>query len=288
MRATTPALVAVLLLAFGAAGCSPERTAATRSGQAVTALDRRAPGEVIVDLRPNGEMLVGRVIAPPPDSDADRTQRVRWLTAAGERQWAFSGTPILEARFMGDSGALLVLTTDHRLLRVDRDVALLDREAHGPISLDARGARAVYTRGDAPTTSLIRAELATGKTEVLAPGLSSVWSPALSADGTEVVFVASTDGTPALWRQRDGEAPARWALPAETALPTGPTAPVIFGAWMVYESDGSLCALGLDGVAHTSRRGLGLPLHVAGSPTMLAQSPDGTLTTLRPGDLEAR
>jgi hypothetical protein len=71
-------------------------------------------------------------------------------------------------------------------------------------------------------------------------------------------------------------------------LPTGPTAPVIFGAWMVYESDGSLCALALDGVSHTSRRGLGLPLHVAGSPTMLAQSPDGTLTTLRPGDLEAR
>jgi hypothetical protein len=185
---------------------------------------------------------------------------------------------------------VLVLTTEHHLVRVDgpgSTVVTLDRAVHGPLSLDEAGHRVVYTRGEPPELEVVRAELATGALTVLAPGLSPSWCPALSADGREVLLVASPEGTPAFYRVREGEAPARWVLPSDTPLPTGPTAPVLFGDAVVYESDGALCTLGLNGARRGCLPGLGLPVRPPGAATLLAQDAHHGLRALRPGDLEA-
>jgi hypothetical protein len=102
-----------------------------------------------------------------------------------------------------------------------------------------------------------------------------------------VIAVASPEGTPALWRLREGEAPTRWSVRDGVALPTGPSAAVVFGDALVYESDGALHALGFDGAPRRALRGLGLPVLVPGAATLLAQDAQHRTLTLSPRDLEA-
>ncbi len=283
------ARAALALVALTA--CTPDPAPSRRVAPPapLTPLAQRAPDEVVVDVRADGDALVGRVLPVPPDSDADRALALRWLSRGGARAWRFDATPALEARFVPGSGAVLVLTTDHALVRLDAPGAApvtLDRDAYGPLSLDAAGRRVAYTRGDPPALAVVRAEVATGAVTSLAPSLTPSWCPALSPDGEEVLMVASPEGTPAFYRLRDGAPPARWNLPPDTPLPTGPTAPVIFGDAVVYESDGALRTLGLDGVLRGSLRGVGLPVHVPGAATLLTHDARGNLTAAAPRDLE--
>jgi len=252
-------------------------------------LERRAPDEHVVDLRADGETLVGRTLPVPENSDADRSLALRWLTRDGVRSWRFDQVPILEARFVGSTGAVLVLTTTHSLVRLDAPKAepvVLDREVYGPLSLDAAGRWVVYTRGEAPELEVVRTEVATGVSRALAPSLKPSWCPTLSPDGHEILVVASPEGTPAFYRLREGTPPHRWHLPADTPLPTGPTAPVIFGDAVVYESDGALYTLGFDGTLRGARRGTGLPVYVPGAPTLLTQDAQHHLFLATPRDLE--
>ena len=277
-----------LALAAALVACTPEPLPARRV-VAPQPLTLRAPEEVVVDVAANGDALVGRPLPLPENSDADRTLTVRWLTRAGSRPWRMRDTPVIEARYVPRSAALLVLTTDHTLVRLDAPEAApvtLDREVHGPLSLDAAGRRVVYTRGDPPALEVVRAEVATGVTTPLAPGLAPSWCPALSPDGREVLVVASPEGTPSFYRLREGSPSARWNLPSDTPLPTGPTAPVIFGDAVVYESDGALRTLGLDGALRGSLAGVGLPVYVPGAPTLLTQDARHRLTLAAPRDLE--
>jgi hypothetical protein len=286
-----------LVVALGLAACTPDPGSAARGGPprtpavAAAPLDRRATDEVVVDLRGDGEAIVGRVLPVPPASDATRTLRLRWLTREGARRWRFGDATALDARFVPGSAAVLVVTTDHVLLRLDDpsgEPVILDRDVVGPLSLDAGGRRAVYTRGDPPDLQVVRVALDTGRTEALAPSLVPAWSPALSPDGREVVVVASPEGSPRLFRLRDGAAPEAWALPSDTPLPTGPGAPVVFGDALVYESDGALCTLGFDGVLRGVHRGVGLPIHPPGAPTLVTQDPAHRVAAATPGDLEGR
>jgi len=277
-----------LALAASLVACTPEAPPARRL-VAPQPLALRAPDEVVVDVAANGEALVGRPLPVPENSDADRTLTVRWLSRTGARPWRLRDTPLIDARYVPRSAALLVLTTDHTLVRLDSPDAVpvtLDREVHGPLSLDATGRRVVYTRGDPPELEVVRAEIATGVSTPLAPGLAPAWCPALSPDGSEVLVVASPEGTPSFYRLREGAPPARWDLPSDTPLPTGPTAPVIFGDAVVYESDGALRTLGLDGTLRGSLAGVGLPVYVPGAPTLLTQDAQRRVTPAAPRDLE--
>lgn len=281
-RTALPALVALL-----AAACARETTA--RPTPAAAALALRAPDEIVLDLSARGEALVARPLPVPEDSDADRTLAVRWLGASGARPWRFANTPVIEARFVPQRGAMLVITTAHELVRVDAPDAAprtLDTKVYGPLSLDALGRAAVYTRGEVPMLEVVRVDLGTGATRAMAPSLVPAWCPTLANDGREVITVASPEGTPALYRLRDDGAPVRWALPPDTPLPTGPSAPVVFGDALVYESDGALHALGFDGTRRRSLPRVGLPVLVAGAPALLAQDAQRRTLTLTARDLE--
>lgn len=249
-------------------------------------LARMEPGEVLLDELPGGAAVVARVLPPPEDSDGDRVLRPALLTREGRRPWR---DDVLEARAIPGTGALLVLTTGHVLTRratPDGAATELDREVYGPLSLDARGTAVAYTRGDPPALSLVRLDLRTGRAAVMAGGLVPAWCPALSADGTEAVVVASPDGAPALYRVREGEAPRRWELPAGSPLPTGPSAPVVFGDALVFEDESGLHALGLDGSPRRGWSGAhGLVASRDGS-TLLTQR-GATVLRLGARDLEA-
>lgn len=266
-------------------GCPQERAPAAR----VDAVSHRAADELVLDLSARGEALVARVIPAPEESDADRTLTVRLLAPNGARRWRYADAPVLEARFIPRSEALLVITTGHELVRLDGPDAaprVIDRRVSPPLSLDALGRAAAYTRGEMPEFEVVRADLQTLTTRAMAPGLVPAWCPTLAGDGREVITVASPDGTPALYRLRDDAPPVRWELPANTALPTGPSAPVVFGDALVYESDGALHTLGLDGVARRTLQGVGLPVLVAGAPTLLAQDAQHRTLVLSPRDLD--
>lgn len=280
----------ILPLVFAAA-CArePARPAPRPAAQLLPTLALRAEGEVVLDLSARGDALVARPLPVPEDSDADRALSVRWLSREGARPWRFAAEPVLDARFVPGGGALLVLTTRHELLRLDAPDAApraLDANVYGPLSLDPLGRAAVYTRGEPPELEVIRADLRDGTLRAMAPGLAPAWCPTLSDDGREVIAVASPDGAPGLWRLRDDAPPAPFAVPAGTALPTGPSAPVVFGDALVYESDGALHALGLDGTRRRTLPALGLPVRVAGAPAILAQTPQRGAVTLSPRDLE--
>jgi hypothetical protein len=102
-----------------------------------------------------------------------------------------------------------------------------------------------------------------------------------------VITGASPECTPALWRIRPDAPPTRWELPADTALPTGPSAPVVFGDLLVYESDGALHTLGFDGTRRRALPGVSLPVLTVGSPTLLAHDARHQPVTLLPRDLDA-
>lgn len=261
MKSSRLVLVALL------ASCTqdPVGSAANR----VTARDPmtlRAQNEVVLDVSSAGEMLVGREVPPPPESDADRLLELRWVTNNGTKAWRFDGDEVLDARFVARTGVVLVLTRDHKLVRVDHPERTqeqgveIDHDVLGPLSIDSAGRYVVYTRGEMPEYQLVRAEIATAQTLAMAPSLASVWCPTIMPDASEVLVVASPTGTPAFYRVREGREPERWELPSETPLPTGPGAAVVIDRTLVYQSDGAVVSLGLDGALRTSMQGRSLPV----------------------------
>lgn len=276
--------IAAVMAALVLGGCA--RTTTAEAPRPVEALSLRAPGELVLDVAANGDALVGRVREAEPESDADRVLRPAWLTRAGRRPWA--GGDALEARWIPGTAAVLALTTGHALTRreaPDAPAVELDRDAYGPLGLDARGTAVVYTRGEPPMLTVVRLDLRTGVATSLAPALVPAWCPALSPDGSEVVVVASPDGAPALYRVREGEAPRPWVVPPGSPLPTGPGAPVVFGDALVFEDEAGLHALGLDGSRRRSLPGVHLPVLAADGLEVLAQRGDA-LVRVTARDLE--
>lgn len=243
----------VLALALASACSREQPTQRPRLSpvlSAAPALEQRAPDEELVDLASDGRALVARELPAPENSDADRVIAARVLPGGAQGEVSSLGD-VLDARFVPNTRALLVITRDHHLERREGTTrTTLDENVFGPLSLDALGRYAVYTRGEVPELALIRVELATGRVEPLAPSLVPAWSPAISPDGAEVVVVASPEGTPSLYRVRPGEAPRRWETPPDATLPGGgPTAPVVFGDTLVFEDGEGLRTLVIDGPA---------------------------------------
>ncbi|MEI8256275.1 MAG: hypothetical protein WCJ30_11445 [Deltaproteobacteria bacterium] len=268
--------------------CSFEVATAPRVG-ARESLDHRAPDEVVLDIAANEDAIVGRVEPAPEDSDADRVLTIRWLTGSGARSWRFGGTQALEARFVPRSSAVLVVTVQHTLVRLDRadaEGAVIDHDVLGPLSMDDAGRWVVYTRGEMAAYEVMRAEIATGRTEQMAPDLVPAWCPAITPDGQSVVVVASSGGRPALFRLRQGQPAERWGVPENIPLPTGPAAPLWVDGTFVYESDGALHSLRPDGT-HVYLPGLGLPVRGGATP-VLAQDPTNHLTPLTARELGAQ
>ena len=200
---------------------------------------------------------------------------VRWLASHSSRSWAYENVTIIEAHFVPRSSSVLVLTTEHSLIRHDRvagSFTTIDTAVFGPISLDEVGRSVVYTRGEPPELRVVQAKIATATTHVLDDRLYPSWCPTLSADGESIVFVASPDGDAHFYRSTANSQPELWNLPPSTPLPTGPTAPVWSDRPRTYESDGTLYTLSDDGTVDRAMEGLGLPIHPAGSNRVIVQN----------------
>jgi hypothetical protein len=300
MHPSRLALVAIIIPLALETSCEP--SAIDRAAPRIEARDPlslRAADEFVLDVSSAGELLLARELPVPPQSDADRLLEVRWIGARGPRVWAFDGEPVLEARFVPSSNALLVLTREHTLVRVDHPERTgvppieLDRDALGPLSLDGAGRYVVYTRGEMPDYQLVRAEIATGQTLALAPALIPAWCPTILPDASEVLVVASPTGTPAFYRVREGRAPERWNLAPDTPLPTGPSAAIVVDQTIVYQSDDAVVSLGLDGVLRASLHDRSLPVLSADGARVLvhtsrreALTVEFTTRALRPTRLE--
>jgi hypothetical protein len=188
--------------------------------------------EVLLDARDDGATLVGQLAPVLPDTDAPR------VVVLGPE---LGGIEALDARFA--DGGTVVLGTD-RVLRMHTaggEVIALDDEVYGPLSV--AGSKVAYVRGAPPDLELARADLRTGAVEALTHGMAPVWSPALSNDGTEIVFVSSAEGSPRLHRHAGGEITA---LPPTHRTPSAPTAPRWTGSTLIFEDESGVAVVDLD------------------------------------------
>jgi hypothetical protein len=230
-----------------------------------------------LDLRADGDSLVGRLLPTPADADGVALFQVQWLRGGAARRWSYGDTPIQDARFVPNTQGLVVLDVRGRLSWLDGPEAEpqpLDAEVVGPLALAADGRFLAYARGEPPFLDLVRYDLDTGRAEVLVGDMAPLWCPALSADGRELVFVSATGGSQALWRLAEGGAPKRVtsAPPnADSTLPMGPTAPLWIGDALIYEHKSALRVLGLDGHERPPLVGWRRPLRVAGGDEVLAR-----------------
>jgi len=228
----TPCLslaIALVACTTGPTTTDEDRRGALSPAQDWTELDRRGD-----------DALLGALLPVLEHTDAGRTLTLG-STLDGPLSDALEGLVVQDARFVGFG--VVVIDADHALVAYDEggNARVLDHDAHGPLSV-AEGVVA-YTRGSPPDLELARAYPSRGVTETLTEGMAPVWSPALSADGREVVFVSGVAGLPQLHRLSASGALA--ALPVSARVPSAPTAPLWRGAELVFEDEQGVVALDL-------------------------------------------
>lgn len=191
----------------------------------------RAGDEIELDRRADGATLFGTLEPFPENADPDR---VLVLRTAGLPGSALDGARVLDARFA--ASGIVVLGADHELvlLRPDGTRVTLDTEAEGPLSVEAD--RVAYVRGQMPEYELALADLPSLSARTVTQGMAAVWSPALSQDGTEVVFVSSVTGSPRLYRMPASGGEPR-LLPPSDRFPSSPFAPRWEGNVLRFEDE---------------------------------------------------
>lgn len=203
-------------------------------------LDAPAPEAALteerVTLDDDGRARVeGRLEAVLPNTDADRVivlDAPAWL----------AGTRVLDARFV--PGAVAVIGADHvlRVVAPGEAARVIDEDVYGPLTV--AGERVAYVRGAPPDLELARADVRTGEAEALTESMAPVWSPALSSDGEEIVFVSGASGSPRLHRR--GASGAITALAPSARVPSAPTAPRWAGTTLVFEDEQGVAWLDLE------------------------------------------
>jgi len=186
-----------------------------------------AEPEAVLDRRPDGAALFATVLPAPIGGDPERVMTLRADAFPG-----LDGRRVLDARFADDG--VVTLGADHvlRFARADGTETELDAAAEGPLSVV--GELVAYTRGEMPFFELARANVRTSAIEELTNGLAPVWSPALSADGREVVFASSASGHPTLMRLG---ATGELTTLASTRTPSSPRAPTWTGDLLTFEDE---------------------------------------------------
>jgi hypothetical protein len=208
------------LVLVAALGCADEDLGAHESALVASARD----GEVVLDVRSDGAALFGTLEEVPEHSDGDRVLVVRSELGGAPFAGSLDGTHVLDARFA--DGGIVAIGADHVLRFYDaRGVVELDAAVTAPLSV--AGSTVAYARGEMPDFEIARADVRTGAVMQVTRGMAPAWSPALSPDGTEVLFVSSAEGSPRLYRHDGGSARA---LARTQRFPTSPRAPRWDGA----------------------------------------------------------
>jgi hypothetical protein len=181
--------------------------------------------EELLDRRADGAAIFGRMEPAVEDADPERVLVLR-ASVPG-----LDGLRVLDARFV--DGGVVVIGADHVLrLLAAGDVRTLDENVYGPLSV--AGDRVAYTRGEMPVLELARADLSSGEVAALTTDMAPVWSPALSADGREVIFVSGASGSPRLCRLG---ANGVVVLPEVERFPSSPRAPRWEGDELRFEDE---------------------------------------------------
>jgi hypothetical protein len=185
-------------------------------------LARTVPSEeVVLDRRADGARLMGRLEPVPENADPDRVLRLQ--ASGASLAPALHDARVLDARFAPDD-ALVVLGADHvlRLHLASGAEIPLDGQVEPPLSLV--GQRVAYVRGSPPELEVAVVDLPSGAVYTVTEGMAPAWSPALSPDGTQVLFVSAREGSPRLYVAPTAGGPPR-ALPPTERFPTAPIAP---------------------------------------------------------------
>ncbi len=229
-----PISLAIALVACTATPSAPDHDTSESLSEPTLEADR-------IELDQRGDaVLRGRVLPVLEHTDSGRILSLE-STLSGSLGDALEGLLVQDARFLG-FGAV-VIDENHALVVYDEvgHGRVLDHEAYGPLSV-AEGVVA-YTRGSPPDLELARAYPSRGVVETLTVGMAPVWSPALSDDGREVVFVSGVAGLPRLHRRTASGALA--ALPVSARVPSAPTAPIWRGTELIFEDERGVVALDL-------------------------------------------
>ena len=222
------------------AGCTGERTGAPDGVEAELTISESEPAlgvlpaeqEQLLERRADGAALFGTVEAAPLNGDPERVMVLRTEHHGTSFDPALDGSRVLDARFVLD--VVVTLGTDHVLrAHAGGTSTVLDADVEGPLTV--RGARVAYGRGEMPFFELAWVDVNTATVEILTRDMAPIWSPALSPEGSEIVFVSSASGRPMLyWWTPNGD-----VLPLETTarFPTSPRAPRWEGTTLSFEDE---------------------------------------------------
>ncbi len=162
--------------------------------------------------------LAGPVEPVPFGTDAPR---VVVLEVVPDHLAAIRGARVSDARFTADGA--VILGADGVLRHVtSTGTTDLARDALAPLSVEAN--RVAFAGGNPPDLVLSVVDLGDGTVHAVAPDLMPAWSPALSPDGSAVIFAASIDGMPRMVRATLGGTVE--VLPPIDVVPSSPRAPI--------------------------------------------------------------
>jgi len=213
----------------------------------------RAANEFLLDLHDDGARLFAAVEPVPPDSDAPRRIRVRWLDRPNSTPaaWSFDGIPVLDARLIPGSQAAVVITSARQLVLLENRRAMpvhLDSNAHAPLAVSQDGRFLAYARGEIPDLEVVRYDLRRNASSSSSHHMAPAWCPALSPDGSRLVFVSGASGFPELYQLREDDSVVQLTDRKHDPIPfpSGPTAPVWINGSIAFGDADAVHVLALD------------------------------------------
>lgn len=235
-RPTLPSSLAALCIIAALTGCDTSSTPPVERVRQSALLE---PGDLVLARRHEPDMVL--IATPEPVREGIDPFRVLRLQDPPDFPGVEEGMRVLDAQWMDDE-RLLTLGADRVLrLHTEEGSASLDREVLGPLSVSAN--RVAYVYGEPPDLFLRVLEVSTRRAFDVAH-IAPAWSPALSADGEEVLFTASHQGRPHLFvRRRTGEVET---IPTGLRTPSSATAPIWRGQDLFFEDERGVVHLDLE------------------------------------------
>jgi hypothetical protein len=181
---------------------SEEERLTRESPFSATAGTAHASHHTVIEIAPDGRMIVGTEQPVPPRSSARQVFEATFVDEAGHEQPVPVGPRIQDARFAFPPSSLVAVLDDADNLSVwdTRTGTLTPVDSHvfPGFGFDHAGRTLVYARGLGPELEAFRVDLPDGPPRQLTAGGVPVWGFAFSPDDTEIVYVDAPDGFPCL------------------------------------------------------------------------------------------
>lgn len=216
------AIWGLLLLAIPACDRAGETEVESRTHASALEQNLDLGAYLALSIHPEGGLLKGIVLPAPEFADPDRIMDVVHVQGGKE-------TPVLDgvedAKFLGD-GSFVVISRQHELIHFrNKESRILATDVYGPLSVV--GQRVAYLSGNAmPFFVPAVLDVQSGERWVGSEDLIPSWSPVLSPDSSELMFVSGKAGHAQLLRATLGDGLSiRETIDIE-APPAGQNAPI--------------------------------------------------------------